>query len=31
MLAPAEIEVMRRASMKMKLSLSAQGQTADAA
>jgi len=31
MLAPAEIEVMRRASMKMKLSLSAQGQAADAA
>jgi len=31
MLAPAEIEVMRRASMKMKLSLTAQGQSADAA
>lgn len=31
MLAPAEIEVMRRASMKMKLSLSAKGQAADAA
>jgi len=31
MLAPAEIEVMRRASMKMKLSLAAQGRTADAA
>ena len=31
MLAPAEIEVMRRASMKMKLSLAAQSQTADAA
>ena len=31
MLAPAEIEVMRRASMKMKLSLSAKGQTANAA
>ena len=31
MLAPAEIEVMRRASMKMKLSLTAQGHTADAA
>ena len=31
MLAPAEIEVMRRASMKMKLSLAAQGQAADAA
>jgi hypothetical protein len=31
MLAPAEIEVMRRASMKMKLSLTAKGQAADAA
>ncbi len=31
MLAPAEIEVMRRASMKMKLSLSARNQSADAA
>ena len=31
MLAPAEVEIMRRASLKMKLSLSAQGQTADAA
>jgi hypothetical protein len=31
MLAPAEIEVMRRASMKMKLSLAAHGKTADAA
>jgi len=31
MLAPAEIEVMRRASMKMRLSLTSQGQSADAA
>jgi hypothetical protein len=31
MLAPAEIEVMRRASMKMKMGLTAQGQSADAA